>query len=695
MYHKAMRYVPALLALLVVVFASSSASATDHPNILLITLDTVRADHLGCYGSPANATPVLDRLAAGGVLFESAYTSTPITLPSHTSLLTGLYPFRSGVRDNGVDRLPESATTLAELLHARGYSTMAVVSAAVLERTFGLDQGFDVYDEDVQYGERDPLLFEERSAEQVDAAVLRQAASLKPPFLLWVHYFDAHFPYNPPAPYSRQYASDLYTGEIAFVDAQLGRLLDSLSSRKLMDNTIVVVAADHGESLGEHGEKTHGVFLYESDLRVPLLFSAPGRLPAGARIKGLARLVDVVPTLLDLAGLPAPKGIDGRSLKPAIASGRTGTKEAYQETLLPWNSFGWSPLYGLRTDSFHLVHAPKDELYEPASDPRETSDLSHKQPEKVAGLLEQLDAYPYKKAAAGKPAEVSPELREQLESLGYVSGPAPPAAGSTSLRDPKDGAPLLQKIDEVRAMIKQGEAAKAASLLESFVEADPDNSAAQVTLATALMQEKKYADAQKHLEAALRHRQTDYLFYDLANCLALQGKYETAAENYGKAISARPRFTAAYAAWANMELVRGRSDSAQRVVDEALGKHLDDPELFVTRGKISAGAGDYASARGYFQRAVERNQSYADAHLQLGRLYYAMKQPRSAITEYQKVVALQPGDAASWKTLGSLYLYAADDPGKARACFQKALQLQPDAPDAADIRDILEELSHP
>jgi len=297
------------------------------PSIVLVSLDTTRADRLGCYGYAGAETPTLDALAAAGVVFEETSSPAPITLPAHASLMTGLGPHRHGVRDNGLHRLPDDLDTLGTILRARGYATAAVVGAAVLDRQYGLDAGFATWDDRMGGGAL--LAIPERDAAAVTDAALAAAADLEPPFLLFVHYFDPHADYRPPPPFAERFRDRPYDGEIAFVDRELGRLLDGLRAAGALDGAVVSVVADHGESLGEHGERAHGVLLYRSTLRVPWILSAPGRLPAGRRVATFARLTDVMPTLVELAGASAPSGLDGTSLV-AAARGTAATPDT------PW-----------------------------------------------------------------------------------------------------------------------------------------------------------------------------------------------------------------------------------------------------------------------------------------------------------------------------------------------------------------------
>ena len=364
--------------LLVGVSALRAASPTKpavatRPNLLLVTLDTTRADRLGCYGRTGAATPSFDALARGGVLFENALSPAPLTLVSHATLLTGLDPRRHGVRDNAGFRLDATHPTLASILKANGYHTAAAVSAAVLDRSTGIGRGFDTFDDRVRIGSRSELNFEERAASQVTSAARRLLDAAEPPFFLWVHYYDPHAPYVPPRPFSDRFAASPYEGEIAFMDQGFGKLLEALDARRLTSRTLIVVAGDHGESLGEHGEDKHDLFVYQATQRVPLLIRGP-RVPAGRRVSANVGLVDLLPTIVDLLGLPAAqaKEMDGESVVPLFAAGtRAGSVgRAYEmESMFPGYAYNWAPPLALVSGQFKYVATPTPELFNLVADP--------------------------------------------------------------------------------------------------------------------------------------------------------------------------------------------------------------------------------------------------------------------------------------------------------------------------------------
>ena len=406
--------------------------------VVLITLDTTRADRLSAYGFMDISMPNVDRLAREGVVFDQATSVAPLTLPAHTSLFTGLFPPRHGVRYNADAPLAAEQTTLAEILRAQGYKTAAFVGSVVLDSDRGLCQGFDQYGGVV--ADDRPLV--PRLYRQADAVVSEAARWLDgvggSHFFLWTHLYDPHRPYEPPEPFRSQYAHDPYVGEIAYVDSQIGRLLDVLERHHLLDRTIVIVAGDHGESLGEHGERDHGIFVYESVLRVPLIIRAPAVAPR--RIDAVVRLTDVMPTVLNLLGVPAPP-VDGVSLSDLMrGTGRDPNLNAYSESQYP-QRLGWSALSALRDGSFKLIDAPRPELYDLEHDPFEQRNIYHEQPAVAEALTRRLAALAHSadRANANEPVVVRPGLREQLAALGYVGlGPVRAPLDGKRLPDPKD-----------------------------------------------------------------------------------------------------------------------------------------------------------------------------------------------------------------------------------------------------------------
>lgn len=407
--------------------------------IVLITLDTTRADRLTPYGFMNASMPALDRLAREGVLFDQAISVAPLTVPAHASILTGLLPPSHGLRDNDATPLRPERLTLAESLKEQGFRTAAFVGASVLARDRGLDQGFDHYDE-VSSASLAGGSHDRPAGAVIDAALEWLEGVDRQSFFLWVHLYDAHRPYSPPEPFASQYAHDPYLGEIAYTDSEIGRLLTALDQLPPA-RSLVIVAGDHGESLGEHGERDHGIFVYENVMRVPLIVRAPSITPR--RVGSVVSLTDIAPTTLALAGFPIRR-MDGVS-RVDVMRGNPSEEEAYSESHYPIQ-FGWSPLRALRDGRYKLIDAPRAELYDLTNDPHEVNNLSHERPALAAAMRRRLDqlAHPTDASLAGSAeTHAGSEVRQRLAALGYLS-----TSGSTDhsrpAPDPKDCIDLIE-----------------------------------------------------------------------------------------------------------------------------------------------------------------------------------------------------------------------------------------------------------
>ncbi|HSL83001.1 MAG TPA: sulfatase-like hydrolase/transferase, partial [Thermoanaerobaculia bacterium] len=541
-------------------------------NLLLVTLDTTRADRLGAYGYAGAETPALDRLAARGLRFEDAVSPVPMTLPAHATLMTGLDPPGHGLRVNGEAALAAERTTLAEVLRGAGYETAAFVSSFVLDRRFGLDQGFDVYDARLEatraaaFGP--PFGSTERSAGAVtDAAVawLRgrqgEGAGGERPFFLWIHYFDPHDPYEPPEPFAGRFRDRPYDGEIAYVDRELGRLLAVLEAEGVAADTVVVVAGDHGESLGEHGERYHSRSLYEGAVRVPLILAVPGLAEAarGSAVGGfVATLADLHPTLLDLLGLPPAENappVDGRSLlRESVPPDRI----VYLETLNPYLDNGWAPLFAARSHGEKYVEAPRPELYDLIADPGEVRNLLEGEGGGAAGqaageaqrraaplrafLEARLAGQPDLARLAHRAAAVDPDVRRRLEALGYVSGGGPaPGADVAELPDPKDMLPLLDELAEGRRLLAAGEPEAAARKARLLVSKSPRDRAALQLLGEAYATLGRPAEAERALRRHLEVGPAVGASVLLAQVVMQQGRLDEAEALLDQAEELDPR----------------------------------------------------------------------------------------------------------------------------------------------------------
>ncbi len=470
----------------------------EKPNILLVTLDTTRADHLPSYGYQGVKTPHLDSLAAQGALFEECIASSPLTLPSHCSIMTGLYPTFHGVRVNGNTALAEVHQTLAELLAEDGYACGAFIGAFVLDGRWGLRQGFHHYDDRLdlkKYKQLDLGLVQRPGNEVVDAALAWLQGMKERKFFAWVHLYDPHTPYEPPEPYFSEYGRrgpvGLYDGEIAFMDEQIGRLVRWLEENNLAGRTVIALIGDHGEGLGDHGEMAHGYFIYDYAIKVPLIVAIPAGDFKGVRVPAQVRTIDLFPTLLEMAGISLPPENQGWSILPFLFDpARKKGLEAYCESLTPEIHYGWSPLVGLRTDEHKFIDAPRPELYQLLEDPGEYQNV-HGQLVDVARdmkrTLESIIRETSLNAPTPESANLDRETLERLAALGYIGAPvsrkSPPEKGG-GLADPKDKLHVYESVQQAGAHLNQEKYEEASQILEAVVREEKGIPQAHLLLAT-------------------------------------------------------------------------------------------------------------------------------------------------------------------------------------------------------------------
>ncbi len=489
-------------------------------NLLVVTIDTLRPDRLGLYGSTAGLTPNLDRLGSEGIVFENVLAHVPVTLPSHTSLFTAKIPPRHGVHDNGTFRVGAGEETLALRLKSRGYETAAFVGAFVLDARFGLDRGFDLYDD--YYGEKRSFASFtelERPAEAVLAPAERWLTERgAKPWFAWVHLFDPHAPYEAPEPYRSRHSADPYGAEVAYADAALGAFLDKLGAHGLLEKTLLVVVADHGESLGEHGETTHGTFAYNATLSVPWILWAKGLEPA--RFTPRVRLVDVAPTVLDLLGIDPPASIDGASLRAFVRDpARYESKDSYFEALNPNLTRDWAPLRGLVRGTHKFIDLPIAELYDLAADPKEEKNVIAGRAALASELKKALGDEIEGSAPLNPSADA--ETLKRLESLGYVVAPnaGERKTAYSEQDDPKKLIAFVGMHDEASDWFREGRTEEALALLREILEKQPRSSFAYQKLAYTLHQLGRTGEAVAVLEGAVSRGVADL------SLLALLGSY--------------------------------------------------------------------------------------------------------------------------------------------------------------------------
>jgi len=633
--------------------SSPAAAEGNRRNLLLITIDTMRPDRLGCYGNASVATPAIDGLARAGALFTRAFAHTPTTLPSHTNLLLGLTPPAHGVHDNSGFVVPPGPTTMAEWLKARGYATGAVIGAFPLDSRFGLTRGFDVYDD--YYGSQAPGLLEfvERGAGAVVERALAWLDDLagSEPWFLWVHVFDPHQPWHPPEPYRTRYASAPYDGEVAYTDHALAALFEALRARGLEGRTLIVLTGDHGESLGDHGELTHGYFAYNATLHVPLIVAGPGIRPA--RIGANVGHIDLFPTACELLEIEAPPGLQGRSLRPLLEGKKAPSPPVYFESLNAYYSRGWAPLRGYLEGDEKYVDSPLPELYDLGPDFGETRNLAPArdlgpQRERFARLLASLSAPGESRAAV----PVDRTTRAKLRSLGYLgSAPGAPRKTFSAADDLKTLLPFNQKWMEAMILRDQGRIDQGIRLLREIVSARGD---------------------------------FDLAFTYLAGFLKERGLLEDAVEVLRDGVERNPGHFTILSAYGISLVEAGRFQEAVEALNKAVEIIDSDPEAWNYLGVALWNKGDYAQSREAYGRALALDANDAIVINNLGALDLSIflgtraeEALAAAIAGFRRAVSVDPGYAPAYNGLGAALRMAGDIEG-AIAAWAKAVDLRPD-----------------
>jgi choline-sulfatase len=596
-------------------------------NIVVVTIDTLRSDRLGCYGYTKIKTPNMDNLAQKGTLFENAVCQVPITPPSHASIFTGTYPVVHQVRNVAGFNLDASHRTLAKMLQERGWQTAAFVGAAVLAKTTGLNQGFQTYDDtmnDPELGVASPQL---RAGRVIDRALEWLAKqSQESPFFLWVHVYDPHAPYEPPTPFKNEYAREPYDGEIAYVDRELGRLFKAVETMFSPDKTLLTVLSDHGESLSDHGENTHGVFLYDSTLRIPWILSGPG-IAAGKRVREQARTIDLLPTLVSLLGGEIPSECQGTSLLPALSGQKVNTDVSYAESLIPKIDMGWAELRAMRTAKWKYVRAPRAELYDLDKDPQELANVIQLHPVEAEELESQLKALT--STGTGKPEEIqskniSAETERQLRSLGYVS------AGSNRRlvltgegTDPKDRIHILQLLDEATTRETKIAPAHRIRLLEQALKEDPANSRVYLVLGVGYEISGRDKDALTLYRTGIERQvgATSRLYARVARICGRQGMVDAAIQAYELSLESDPTSIETQEELAVAYLLRGRMAEAERILKGILVLNEANAKAHNSLGWIALKKRETPLAREHFEKAVQLEPDLIDAYMNLGVLY--------------------------------------------------------------------------
>lgn len=677
-------------------------------NVLLITIDTLRTDRVGAFGSQLGLTPNLDRLAAGGFRFTRTYTSAPLTLPAHASILTATQPPVHGLRANGLFRLGPNPPTLATTLKSAGYRTGAFVGSFVLDARFGLNRGFDVYDD--RYGERhadDGTEGAERRAEDVIKPALdwilgNQPSALSPqpsvnpsalspqPFFAWVHFYDPHEPYRAPEPYASRFAP--YDAEVAYTDATLGRLIDTLRASGQLAQTLVAIAADHGESLGEHGERTHGVFAYDVTIKVPWLLWAGDRLHGTS--DALVRLVDLAPTVLDLVGVSPPREFGGASVIPRVRDGATAPP-AYFEAMDANLTRNWAPLVGLVSETHKLIDLPTPELYDLRSDPAESKNLFTADAERARtlGAMLRTIVQGFASGSAAEKTTLSAEARQRLQALGYVAASAGPAKRTyTDADDPKRLIGPANELNEALAAFRRGDCQAGLTAAAALVDRYPAFSTPYGVLASMQHDSGDLRSAIGTLEAVVRRGIADQsVLVVLAGYLMEAGLLERAANLLEAVVADHPDYAEAFNVLGVAASRLGRHARAQEAWRRVIDLDPTSATAYENLGVDALSQGDFSTALTQLTRALELDPSLARAHNALASAYLRTHRPDEAIAQWRMALEINPELLEALYNIGTV-LYDSGRRDEARPYLERFVRDAPPArfgPDIARLRALL------
>ena len=702
-------------------------------NLLLITLDTTRADRLGCYGDKNARTPALDALASRGMVFEDAQAQVPLTLPSHASIMTGRYPREFGVRNNNQKALGTTHPTLASIFKQYGYRTAAFVASFVLDSRFGLDRGFDVYDDEMGNKSLDvqPLDWEQPANVIADHAIAWLEAGKNRPFFCWVHFYDPHDPHRPPEGFPQT-----YDGEIAFMDTQIKRISDWLDASGQKDRTLVVVVGDHGESFGEHDEEGHGAYLYQSTLHVPLLLVHPSLVAGGKRVPGPVGIIDIFPTVLDLFGLPRPDGLMSDSFVTTMQSATMAPREVFSESNYALESYGWAEQRSLATDQWKYISSTRPELFDRKTDPHEKenllatpplpkSQISNLKSQRGGAILDKnhdvaaelankaFDLYKAMVPSAAADVQRDERARQALEGLGYVAGSATTNDQflTPGLPDPKDKMHVVKLFKTARRFMGKEQFDLAIPLLKGAVAEAPEALAFQSSLGVCLVRVKEYEEAMgplrktleldptfqpawvsigdalvglHHLDDALKHykQATENDPRDstarvkLGRVLASLNRKDEAIEHYKKAIEHFPEFPEAHKELGVLLAEKGDMAGAAREYREAARLKSGDPEAKYNLGVVLAGEGKFDEATEHFRQVVMMSADHGDAWINLGICLLKLGKNDEGKESLRRAAQIQTVAPEAYYNL-ALAAYKENDFKQASELFEKVVSLNP------------------
>jgi choline-sulfatase len=661
------------------------------PNVLIITLDTTRADHIGCYGGKNVETPNIDALAAKGVLFQEARTNSPLTLPSHATIFSGMLPSTTNLRVNGLN-LNEKIPLIQEAFKKKGYRTVGVVSSIILERARGLARGFDVYNQRMTMMPRGGGAPEERRAEEVTTAALNEIGNAQGPYFMWVHYYDPHFHYSPPSPYSEKFSKVPYDGEIAYMDSEIGRLLKGLSEKGLLKNTLIVVAGDHGEGLMEHNERQHGIFLYEYALHVPLILVYEGKIPANKKVKEMCGLADIAPTICELTGVEG-SGFEGRTLVPMFRESGREEKPMYIESYLGYMNYGWAPLRGMMDREYKFIDAPKPELYKYRVS--ENKNIYADEP-KIASEMRKMLAN-YRAADEGDVKKLEEFLKDpsnsenlrQLMSLGYLSG-AGVRPDQPGLIDPKDGVTIEEELRKAQEVRDNGDSKTATEMLLGILKRNPSNVPALSVLGGIYLHENKLDEARLCFQQEINLKpQMDGAHLNLGTVHKKQGNAALAEKEYRAALTLNSQMTEAVASLSQLMIDQKRFKEAKELLETAINNQVESADVYFEAGVLYATENNTEKAKFCFAKAVGLDPLRHEALANLGQLAFNAGKIDESISYYERAVRVTTNRPDYYASLGSLYLTGKNDTDKALYYFRKALNADPYSKISRDLKEMI------
>jgi len=614
-------------------------------NVLLVTLDTTRADRIGVYGHERAKTPNLDALALGGVMFKNAYCQAPLTLPSHVSILTGTYPVYHHVHNNGFYYLNPDLTTVADVFKQNGFKTSAFVASYTVDSSYGVDKGFELFDDKMAGEELLKTFRSERTADKVYEAFAQWLdTNHTEKFFSWIHFFDPHTPYLPPSPFKEEFAGRPYDGEIAFMDFYVGKVVEKLKEKNILDKTLILLAGDHGEAIGDHGEADHGLFLYESTMKVPLIIYAKGHLPGGRIIDSAVRLIDIMPSLLDAAKISVPAEVQGESLLPFITGRKKGDLPSYIETVYPRENYGWSELIGLIDNGWKYIQAPKLELYNLKEDPSEVANLKDIESQRVRDMKEQMERLIAKSSSdiEARRKNVSQDELARLRSLGYVGG-GTTGESKEKLPDPKDRKEEYNKLFRARQFEWAGEYSSAAEIYQEILNINPEFEYNYINLARVYTHLNKIDEGISLLEEARRRKPDSFVILStLAAFYSRVNDRDRAFEVSQAALRLNPQHLAGWIISGMVKFDQGNLEEAVRLFEKALEI---EPENKIVRIKYaySLGAlGRTEEAIKIYLRLKEEYPEDAKIYSDLGVVYNAVGNYAKAKENLEKAVELDP-----------------------------------------------------